>query len=96
MIHNLDWEIRKEDAKGNAQDQREYQNTFCDMECESVGQFYLLDDGTNGAFCGKLTKPSRSIQIEDHFNGQPIVTGNCTRWILGFMELFSALTLNLF
>jgi hypothetical protein len=41
-------------------------------------------------FYGKLTKPSRSIQSEDHFHDQPIVTGNCTRWILGFMELFSA------
>jgi hypothetical protein len=42
------------------------------------------------------TKPSRSLQSEDHFNGQPIMTGNCTRWILGFMELFSALILNFF
>jgi len=48
------------------------------------------------SFCEKLTKPSKSIQSKDHFNGQTIMTGNCTRWILGFMGLFSALTLNLF
>lgn len=42
------------------------------------------------------TKPSRPIQSEDHFNGQPIMTGNYTRWILAFMELFNALVLNLF
>jgi hypothetical protein len=42
------------------------------------------------------TKPSRTIQSEDNFNGQPIMTGNFTRWILGFMELFRALMLNFF
>lgn len=42
------------------------------------------------SFCEKGTKTSRSIQSEDRFNGQAIMTGNCTRWILGFMELFSA------
>jgi len=47
--------------------------------------------------CMRLgTKPSRSLQSEDHFNVQPIMTGNCTRRILGFMELFIALISNFF
>lgn len=48
------------------------------------------------SFCEKLTKTSKSVQSDDNFNGQTIMTGNCTRWILGFMRLFSALKLNLF